>query len=79
MLSKEKKTELTRELAFFREHRENWTQRVRLVALPFVETLELFGLKERVDCFPCTVFGKQLVLKIIDELLDTTPSGKETF
>ena len=50
-------------------------QNYRLGGLPFSLPfcIELFGMHEsEFDgiVFPCTIFGKQLVLKIIDELLD---------
>ena len=64
---------LKKELEYYRNIDRN--QRYRLNGLPFSLDFctKLFGMHDTLTneiVFPCTMFGKQLVFKIIDELLD---------
>ena len=70
------KKRLREQLERFREKNQSYSVATRLIAVPFPFSFALFNMRrlhfkeETVERYPCVVFGKQLVLKIIDELLD---------
>ena len=70
-LNKQEKISLRDMLKSFREDLSNWTTADRLCVYPFPyeAAKRLFGVSG-LSISPCAVFGRQLVLKIIDELLD---------
>ena len=74
-----------RSLIRFRRQYHNMSQRGRMKGIPFTLTvaIDIFGtdnlpktnftnstIRNNIKGLPCIIFGKQLVLKIIDELLD---------
>ena len=65
------KAEMRLQLAIFRYNNQNWSMKDRLSETPFRDTRKLFGVKKDtpITCC-CVLFGRQLVLKIIDELLE---------
>ena len=68
MLSDRRKRIMTDELEYFRSNYVNVSIKTRLSQIPVRGMSRLFGLSSIV---PCLYFGRQLVLKIVDELLDT--------
>ena len=68
MLSDRRKRIMTDELEYFRSNYVNVSIKTRLSQIPVRGMSGLFGLGNGV---PCLYFGRQLVLKIVDELLDT--------
>lgn len=72
-LTKDEKAEMRRRLVNYRHGNRYFKVAVCLKGIPFRCSPALFG----VTLFPCGVFGKQLVLKIVDELLDEGEGGKE--
>lgn len=68
MLSKLHKVHMAKALADFRERTSNMlTQRQALNRIPFDYSFILFNTG---FLSPCMKLGRQLVLKIVDELLD---------
>ena len=65
--------EMRKQLEKYRERSEayGFDMKLRLMGVPFLGAGKLFNVRN----IPCAVFGRQLVLKIIDELLDE--GGKE--
>ncbi|MCK5615630.1 hypothetical protein KAR91_77915 [Candidatus Pacearchaeota archaeon] len=59
------------QLEFFRNLHSDRpvSKRLQKVPIDYWDIFTLFGLKAT-DPYPCRMFGKQLVLKIIDELLE---------
>jgi hypothetical protein len=67
------KKELRQRLEAFREKYQESSQRQRLRYIPMSCIAQLFNISNQSACH---FFGKQLVLKIIDELLDEgEPNG----
>ena len=64
--SNEKNRELRERLVIFRNQNVGCTQKGRLSGIPFIE--DIFDTEDR--DYPCDLFGKHLVLKIVDELLE---------
>lgn len=71
-LTKDEKAKMRRELINYRHDNAYFKVTARLKGIPFRCSPALFGI----TLFPCGVFGRQLVLKIIDELLDEGKGGK---
>lgn len=65
-ITEKEKKRIKGELARYRDYNKSIPIGKRLKGVPTNRTAQLFG----VNYFPCTMFGKQLVLKIIDELLE---------
>jgi len=65
--AKQRKRIMAEELEYFRSITKS-DMRTRLKQIPFVGVGWLFNSSRYV---PCIYFGQQLVLKIVDELLDT--------
>ena len=72
-LTKDEKARLRRELDRYRYCNRSSKISTCLEGIPFVHSPVLFGITR----YPCAVFGKQLVLKIVDELLDDGEEGRE--
>lgn len=72
MLSNKRKRDMSRLLDNFREKHSNSSVKYRLGEMPFNNAIELFNI-DRLGFhrYPCSIFGHQLVHKIVDELLDT--------
>lgn len=68
-LTKNQKAVMEGELARFRDEYRYRGARGRLKSLPFHKSRTLFGLSED-GRLPCFQFGRQLVHKIVDALLD---------
>ena len=65
---KVRKMIMAQELEYSRSISEDWAMKSRLKVIPFNGVGWLFNSDRHV---PCYYFGRQLVLKIVDELLDT--------
>lgn len=68
-VSEVEKEVMRRQLVYFRKTSECLLTKERLDKLPFPYSRRLF-CQENEDYLPCEFFGRQLVLKIVDELLD---------
>lgn len=66
----ERRRNMAATLATFRDKHDHHPVSIRLGTMPIVNTYSLFGMRNK-NSTPCGWLGQQLVLKIIDELLDT--------
>ena len=66
---KVRKKIMAEELEYSRSNSKNVKMKTRLKLIPFNGTSWLFNCRRK--GVPCAYFGRQLVLKIVDELLDT--------
>lgn len=66
------KTQMREELKLFRARNSKHFVKNSLQKIPFENSSELFNVFKlpTTHLYPCHVFGKQLTLKIVDELLD---------
>ena len=69
MLSDRRKRIIAEELEYYRAIHENTSMKQRLKTIPVRKITLLFNTD--CDYAPCSFLGHQLVLKIVDELLDT--------
>jgi hypothetical protein len=88
MLTNTRKKELALALARYRERirMSSYHSKTALMGLPFMYSRDLFNtsnlaqtVRKHIDFkpFPCKAFGRHLVLKIVDELLDTGPLDQQ--
>lgn len=73
-LTRDERDGIRNSLVRFRLQNQTYGVKVRLQSIPFVHPAGLF----KTEGFPCVWLGKQLVLKIVDELLDEGEGGEKT-